>query len=338
MPRFQSLTRLSLRLLAALVGLCLVGYLVLRAGPAIVWRQLQTVGWGLALIIILGGFSQLIKTWAWRKTFRCDISGLSWSRSIGVQLISDAAGQLGVAGKLLGEGLRVSLSSPTVPLASRISACAIDGGLHTLTAAGVTVSGLAATLVIAPLTGVWRVYGSLLSAVLLALVILSSVAVARRWRLMGNTARAIGRLPWLHNWISGKLSTIDSAEHNLLTFHREAPAAFWASLSLNLLWHAMAVLEVYLILRFMGARIAVVGALVLEGLTKVINLVGALNPGNLGTYEGGNMLIANMFGVTASAGLALALCRRARAVFWAGVGAMCMIVMKRAEWGRAESS
>ena len=169
---------------------------------------------------------------------------------------------------------------------------------------------------------------------LIALVILAAVAVARRWRLMGNAARAIGRLPWLHNWISGKQPTIDSAEHNLLTFHREAPAAFWASLILNLLWHALAVLEVYLILRFMGARIAMVGALVLEGLTKVINLVGALNPGNLGTYEGGNMLIANMFGVAGTTGLTLALCRRTRAIFWAGIGAMCMIVMKRAEWAK----
>ena len=69
----------------------------------------------------------------------------------------------------------------------------------------------------------------------------------------------------------------------------------------------------------------------MEALTKVINLVGALNPGNVGTYEGGNMLIAKMFGVTSTAGLTLALCRRARTVFWAGVGAMCMIVMKKAE-------
>ncbi len=334
MPKFQSLTRISLRFFAVLLGLGLLGYLVVRTGPGGVWKQVQAVGWGLALIIILGGFSQLIKTWAWRKTFRCDITGLSWSRSFGAQLASDAAGQLGVAGKLLGEGIRVSLSSPAVPLASGISACAIDGGLHTLTAAGVTVSGIAATLVVAPLSGVWRVYGSLLSAVLVALVILAAVAVARRWRLMGNAARAIGRLPWLHNWISGKQSTIDSAEHSLLTFHREAPAAFWASLSLNLLWHALAVFEVYLILRFMGARIAMVGALVFEGLTKVINLVGALNPGNLGTYEGGNMLIANMFGVAGTTGLTLALCRRTRAIFWAGIGAMCMIVMKRAEWAK----
>jgi hypothetical protein len=42
-----------------------------------------------------------------------------------------------------------------------------------------------------------------------------------------------------------------------------------------------------------------------------------------------------MFGVTATAGLTLALCRRAASIFWAGVGAICMIVMKRADWGKA---
>ena len=54
----------------------------------------------------------------------------------------------------------------------------------------------------------------------------------------------------------------------------------------------LAVLEVYVILRFMGARVAMGGAFIVEALTKVINLVGAFNPGNFGTYEGGNMLIA----------------------------------------------
>jgi hypothetical protein len=85
----------------------------------------------------------------------------------------------------------------------------------------------------------------------------------------------------------------------------------------------------------MGADVAVVGAFAMEGLTKMINLVGALSPGNLGTYEGGNMLIANLFGVTGTAGLTLALCRRVRAIFWAAVGAIYMTVMKR---GRSTST
>jgi len=174
-------------------------------------------------------------------------------------------------------------------------------------------------------------YAALLIAVLVSVVILAAVAVASRWRLMGNAIRGIGRLPRLQHWVSNKEPIVDSAEGNLLSFRDKAPAAFWATLIFNVLWHMLAVLEVYIILRFMGAGFTVGGAFIVESLTKVINLVGALNPGNFGTYEGGSMLIAKMFGVTSTTGLTLALCRRARTVFWAGVGAMCVVVMRRAE-------
>src|SRR5208337_4225852 len=245
---------------------------------------------GFALVILLGGLAQLAKTCAWRQAFTCDISGLSWFRSFVAQLISDGIGQFGVAGKVVGEGTRISLLGRAVPVSNALSAGAIDGALHTFTAVLVTVSGISATLLLAPLSGPWRMYAVLLVAVLISAVILAAVSVRNRWQLVGRATRAIGRLPRLHTWVSGKQPIIDSAEDNLLSFRDEAPAAFWATLMFNLLWHMLAVLEVYIILRFMGARIAIGGAFIVEALTKVINLVGAFNPGNFGTYEGGNML------------------------------------------------
>jgi hypothetical protein len=330
-PRLQSLIRLSIRFFACLLGLGLLGYLVFRTGPGVVCKQLRAVGWGLAVIIILGGFSQFIKTCAWRQAFTCDISQLSWSRSFVAQLISDAIGQFGIAGKVLGEGTRISLLGSAVPVSSALSAGAIDGGLHSFSAVVVTVLGISAILMIGPVSVMWRVYAVLLIVGLLSLVILAAVALASRWPLMGNAIRAIGRLPQLHTWVSDKQPIIDSAEGNLLSFRDEAPAAFWATLIFNFLWHLLAVLEVYVVLRFMGTGFTAGGAFIVEGLTKVINLVGAFNPGNFGTYEGGSMLIAKMFGVTSTTGLTLALCRRVRTVFWAGVGAMCMIVTKKGE-------
>ena len=112
---------------------------------------------------------------------------------------------------------------------------------------------------------------------------------------MGNAIRAVGRLPRFQTWVSDKQLIVDSAEGDLLSFRDEAPAAFWATLILNGMWHMLAVLEVYIILRFIGAGFTLRGgAFIVEGLTKVIDLVGALNPGNFGTYEGGNMLIAKI--------------------------------------------
>ena len=330
-PRLQSFIQFSLRFFAALLGFGLLGYLVFRSGPGTVWKELEAIGWGFALVIVLGGISQLAKTCAWRQAFTCDISGLSWFRSFVAQLISDGIGQFGVAGKVVGEGTRISLLGRAVPVSNALSAGAIDGALHAFTAVVVTVLGISAILMIGPVSVRWRVYAALLIVVLVSAVILAAVALRKRWQLVGRATRAIGRLPRLHTWVSDRQPIIDSAEDNLLSFRDQAPAAFWATLLFNLLWHMLAVLEVYIILRFMGAGFTLSGAFIVEGLTKVINLVGALNPGNFGTYEGGSMLIAKMFGVTSTTGLTLALCRRARTVFWAGVGAMCVIVMKKAE-------
>ena len=127
--------------------------MVFRAGPGAVWKQIQASWLGPGRDHHAGRLGSAIKTCAWRQTFTCDISALSWSRSLGAQLASDAVGQFGFAGKLLGEGLRVSMVGATVPLADGISSSAIDGGLHTFTAAVVTVLGITVTLLLAPLPG-----------------------------------------------------------------------------------------------------------------------------------------------------------------------------------------
>jgi hypothetical protein len=329
--RLRSSIQFALRFLAVLLGFGLLGYLVFRSGPGTVWKQLEAVGWGFALVIFVGGLSQLAKTCAWRQAFTCDISRLSWFRSFVAQLISDGIGQFGVAGKVVGEGTRISLLGRTVPISNALSAGAIDGALHTFTAVVVTVLGISAILMIGPVSVRWRVYAALLIVGLVSAVILAAVALRNRLPLVGRATRAVGRVPRLHTWVSDKQPIIDSAEDNLLSFRDQAPGAFWATLIFNLLWHMLAVLEVYIILRFMKAGFTISGAFIVEGLTKVINLVGAVNPGNFGTYEGGIMLIAKMFGVTSTAGLTLALCRRARTVFWAGVGAICVIVINKDE-------
>jgi phosphatidylglycerophosphate synthase len=320
----------SFRLFAAALGVGLLAYLMLRTGPQTIWKQVHAVGIGVVLIIVLAGIAHVLKTWAWRLTLTCDISELSWPRSIGMRLISEAIAQIGVAGKVLGEGVRVSLLGSAVPMANGISSGALDSGLYILTGAMVIVSGIMTALLLAPGHGKWRIWAVLFSAGVMVFVALVAFAIVRGWRFASKAARAVGRVPRFQKWISEKESVIGSAEECLFNFHREAPGAFWGSVTLNFLCHALAVFEVYIILKFMGARVGLVAALALEGLTKVINLAGSLNPGNVGTYEGGNMLITKLFGITATSGLTLALCRRARAIFWAAVGAVCLMLMKRA--------
>ena len=321
--------RRALHYLAAVLGIALLVVLVLRMGTATVIHQVRTIGWGFVLILVLGGVGHLIKTWAWRLTFGCEIGNVSFARTFGLRLVSEAIAILGLPGQVIGEAARVSLLGSDVPIANSISSVTLDRGLYILTSAIVTVTGMIAALLLVPLSRTWRLYVLLFAFGAAALLVASMVAIQKRWPVFSGTARAIGRLTWIKGWLSGKQSVVQSAERNLFDFYHETPRAFWYGLVLNLSCHGTAILEVYILLFFMGARSGLLIALVLESLTKLVNVVGALNPGNVGTYEGGSMIIARLFHISSAAGLTMALCRRARILFWAAIGALCMTVMSK---------
>jgi hypothetical protein len=139
-------------------------------------------------------------------------------------------------------------------------------------------------------------------------------------------ARAIGgsagpRPGWMGSSPHRSAETISS------TFSKKMPGILGSS-NLNLATMPQR-FEVYVLLFFMGTRKSLIVALVVEALTKLINVVGALNPGNVGTFEGGNMIVARLIHISGGAGLTIALCRRVRILFWAAIGAICLTVMSR---------
>jgi hypothetical protein len=114
-----------------------------------------------------------------------------------------------------------------------------------------------------------------------------------------------------------------------LDFHHNSTGAFWKSFFLTLASHFMSVMEVCLVLRLMGVNFGLLSALAIEAMTKLVNLVGSINPGNFGTFEGGNILIVKMFGLSAPIGLTLALARRMRALFWTAIGGICLFILTK---------
>lgn len=331
MPERSNKSQGSMRWIGIALGIALLIYLVSRAGPQVLWSQVRAVGYSIYVVIAIGGVAHFVKTWAWRKTFTCDISHLSWRTSFGMRLVSEAIGQLGLAGKVIGEGARVSLLGSAVPVENAVSAAALDSGFYFITSLSVALFALVAGLLVAPLPAGFRHYAAIFAGALAVFLLVLVLGVAKGWRLLGPVFKLIGHLPKCNEWVSRKQAAVEQTERNLLNFHRDAPRAFWFALALNFLTHGLALTEIYVILLCLTPRATLFGALILEGLTKLINGVGSLNPGNVGTYEAGNILITKMFGVSAAAGLTLAICRRVRAVFWAVVGVICLMTMRRSD-------
>ena len=327
--------RLLLRFLTATFGTGLLAYLIWRIGASTLAQDVSRLGWGLALVIALGGVAHVVKAWAWRFTLSGEEHKVSFPKLLQLRLVSEAVGQLGVFGQAFGEGLRASALNAEIPAACRISSVTLDRGLFIATGALVMLTGIMTAPLALSLSHAFQRYVVLFAVTLIGLLLLTALAVQKRWPILSGPARAAGRLRYFRSWLESKESIIKSVECRLFEFHRDVPRAFWASLVLNLVCHGLAVAEVYLILYLMGARISLLGALIFEALTKLVNVVGFFNPGNIGTYEGGNVLIARMFRLSSGTGLALGLARRSRAIFWGAVGAVCMITLSRGQRSRA---
>jgi Lysylphosphatidylglycerol synthase TM region len=327
MLRIPPKAYLPLRIFAASVSAVLFAYLIWEAGPSKLWDNVVKLGWGFTWVLALAGVSHVARAWAWRLTLDDHKQKISFPRMLGLRLGAEAAGQLGIVGQTFGDSIRLSRLSPEIPRANGIASMTLDRGLYIATGIIVLIVGLVAALPMLSHSRVLRLYASLSVLVLIAFLLVMLLAVRKRWPVISGAARFFARAPFLKKWIEKRLALIESVEKTLLDLHHNTPRVFWASFLLNLASHCMSVMEICLVLWLMGVKFGVFSALVVEAMTKLLSVVGNINPGNFGTFEGGNMLIGKMFGLTGATGLALGLARRLRGFFWGAVGGICLLIL-----------
>ena len=135
-----------LRMVAALIGSALLTYMVVRAGSDKLLENAKSIGWGIFLILGLAGISHIVKTFAWRLNLPGEINKVSFSRTLGLRLVSEAIGQLGFLGQVVGDATRVSFLTSELPASSIISSVTLDRGLFMLSGLLVTIAGLVAVV------------------------------------------------------------------------------------------------------------------------------------------------------------------------------------------------
>ena len=303
MLRFLPKARHPLRILVVLMSSVLFAYLIWQAGPSKLWENMVKLGWGFMWVLALAGVSHVARAWAWRLTLDDHKHKTSFLRLLGLRLGAEAAGQLGFIGQTFGDSIRVSQLSPEIPIANGLASVTLDRGLYLATGMIVLIAGLVGALPLLSNSYALRFYATLFVLALIFFLVVTLLAVRKRWPVISRSARLFARVPFLKRWMESRYILIQSVENALLDFHHNSPRAFWGSFFLILASHCMAVMEVCLILWLMGVKFGALSALVVEAMTKLVNVVGSINPGNFGTYEGGNMLIGKIFGLTARYGI-----------------------------------
>jgi phosphatidylglycerophosphate synthase len=119
---------------------------------------------------------------------------------------------------------------------------------------------------------------------------------------------------------SGRVGRFAGAvERQLLDLVRGNPLRLVVLTVATLIAYASMAVEAWIIMRAANVQISFVGALAVETFSRVASFASAFIPANLGALEASSLAAVTAIGA-AAAGAPLALARRLRGLFWAGIG------------------
>ncbi|MGA9772224.1 MAG: lysylphosphatidylglycerol synthase transmembrane domain-containing protein [Blastocatellia bacterium] len=321
------------QIISLIAGLALFAYLLRQTGFDTLALYLKMMGWGFALIVALSALRNLARAASWYYSIEPARRNIGYWSIVNVMLAGEAIKYLTATGPLLGEPAKAAMVRREVPLVEGFSSIVVENMIYNLTVFLVMLTGLPALLWLIELPRSLMLASYIFTATIILTIAVAWLAIRGRWFLL---ARMIKQITPRER--SGKLvERVRAVEENIYSFYETRRAAFFLIFAINLFAHLINIVEVYLILSLMGLPATFVIGFVVEAATKVINGAFFFVPTRAGVYESGNAVVLDALGLSAGAGVALAVIRKLRAFVWIGYGlvAIAIITLKdrRAEEG-----
>jgi hypothetical protein len=317
--------RVILNLTFALVGGALLLFTVQRVGWTEVQRSLTDIGAWYLPILMLGGVRFLARSRAWQVC--AGATGLTLGRAFSATLAGDALGNLTPLGLLASEPAKVFLVKEHVATVTAVSSVAAENAFYVTSVLAMLGAGALVFFEVANVPAGLR----LSAQIVLVVVMLGGVAaiwiMRRQPAILSRVARAVAHWTGRGNTAPDRLREIEVHFYAVLTWP-------WTRIAHAFAWeggfHVAAVAEVFLILQLLpGATGAgLLEAFVLETTGRLIVVAFKFVPYRLGVDEAGSAMIAGALALDPAVGVALALVRRLRILFWNAIG-LVFLTMRR---------
>jgi hypothetical protein len=289
-------------------GIALFVYVVGQAGIGEILDGVRRVGWGLAVLLALAGLRFVIRSQSWRLCMP-DAARLPLGRAFQAFLAGDSVGNITPLGLVASEPTKVFLSRHHLATRDAIASLAAENVIYATSVATMVSVGLLVVLLTVAMPLAWR-WG--LGAALLGI---AAVVIAGRRLLRGTWDESRGARP---RWRE-RIAVVRQA---VAAFSAGQTGRFQRAYALDLAYHSLAVLEVFLTLRWvLGDRSpSLTQAIAFEALNRVIVVAFKFVPFRVGVDEALTGAAAPLLALDPAAGVTLAVVRKVRNLFWTGVG------------------
>jgi hypothetical protein len=292
----------------ATLGAVLFIWSVERVGVSAIVDAVRRVGWGALAILAIGGLRFAVRAQCWRWCLPPGVV-LDYPHAFSAFLAGDSVGNVTPLGLLASEPTKVLLTRHHLATLDSAASLTLENIVYTFSVLAMIGFGISLLLltVTVPDPIRWLAIGALLAIVTLA----ATAVVALRAPLP----------PLVHprsSW-RGRLIRLRTEVSRFAVDH---PRRLAQVFGLQIVFHVLAVWETYLTLEWLlgDQSPSATQAVLFETVNRLTTVLFKFVPFRLGVDEAASGAAASLFAVTAAAGVALALIRRGRVLFWSAIG------------------
>jgi hypothetical protein len=243
-------------------------------------------------------------------------------------LAADALGNLTPLGLLASEPAKVVLARRHVSTTTSLSSVAVENGFYTVSVLVMLLGGVWVLLQRARVPAFTERMGEAIVGGSAVAALVALWMFRTRPALLSRAGHALVRLLGR----PASAATFDALERSVYDVVHWPAARLAQVAALEALFHVLAVLEVWLILRVMpgGSGTSLENAFLMETTGRLITVAFKFVPYRLGVDEMGSGSVAQLIGLGAPSGVALALVRRVRILL---LNALGIVVLARGRRG-----
>ena len=145
-------------------------------------------------------------------------------------------------------------------------------------------------------------------------------------RLMNILRHIPGAKKWAHGFIETHKEQLDNVDCQIAALHNQNPRTFLGAVLLELACRVVSSLEILFILMVLMPSVNFIQCILILAFTSLFANMLFFMPLQLGGREGGFLMSVNGLGMTASAGIFVALIVRVRELIWTAIGLLLIKV------------
>jgi putative membrane protein len=300
----------ALLLAIAVLGFCLVVYLIIDSGAAEVAHAMLTVGWWLIPIALFHLVPLVFSALSWRELLPTAsrphamiLICFRWIRESINSLLPVAS----IGGDVASARLAHLQGVPGVQAAAAI---VVDNTVGVATQLIFVLSGVVLLLIRSTEGTALVVTSTALTGAGMFVVAIAIFVFCQHRGMFGGFAK-LARHLLPEKWVSGFTPSARAIDDAIAAAYRNGGTMMRANI-LRLIGWAVGAGEIWLVMQSLGQPLGMVDAYVLESLGSGVRAAAFMVPGALGALEGSFVLFGALFGLSPDTALAISLSKRVR--------------------------